>query len=64
MLILGARRDDLTGVPAAVLTPIPHEERVGTVIGVALPIHLDVARIFRELLLVLLPKCKSIAGLG
>src|SRR5205085_8191867 len=34
--------DDAPDVLAAVLAPVPHEERVRAVIGVAAPVHFDV----------------------
>ena len=52
--VVGADDDHLADVLAAVLAPVPHEERVRAVVRVAAPVHLDVARVVRELVLVLL----------
>lgn len=59
--VLGTRYDDLADVLAAVFAPVPHEERVGTVIRVAASVHLDVRRIGREFTLVFLTQIERIA---
>src|SRR2546421_5771552 len=40
--VICAGGDDAPDVLAAVLAPVPHEERMRAVIGVAAPVHLDV----------------------
>ena len=62
--VLGAGDDHLADVLASVLAPVPHEERMRAVVSVAAPVHLDVARVVRELALVLFAQIKSVARLG
>ena len=62
--VLGAGDDDPPDVLAPVLAPVPHEERVRAVVGVPAPVHLHVARVVRELFLVLVPQLHRVARLG
>ena len=62
--VVGADDDHAADLLAAALAPVPHEERVRAVVRVAAPVHLDVARVVGELVLVLLLERVRVAGLG
>src|SRR5256714_15650869 len=62
--VLRARGDNATDVRATVLAPVPHIKRVRAVVRVAAAVHLYVARIRRELALVLLAQRVGVARFG
>src|SRR5436853_7789969 len=61
MRVLGACSDDFADVLATVFTPVPHKKRMRSVIGVAAPVHLDVAGVISELALVFVAQIKGVA---
>jgi hypothetical protein len=62
--VVGADHDHAADLLAPALAPVPHVERVRAVVRVAAPVHLDVARVVRELVLVLLLERVRVARLG
>src|ERR1700752_296130 len=56
--------DYLSDVLASIFTPIPHKERVCSMIGISSPVHLNVTGIICELLFVLLTQRKGVASFG
>ena len=61
MRVLSARGDHPAHVLPSILAPVPHEKRMRAVIGIAAPVHLDVARVVGKFALVFLAQVKSIA---
>ena len=55
--------DHFAHVCPAVLPPVPHVERMHSVVGVPVPVHLDVLRVVSELGLVLLLKDEGVGCL-
>src|ERR1041385_7738618 len=61
--ILRTRGDYSPNMLTPILTPVPHEKRMRTVIRVTAPVHLDITRIVRKLALVLLTQRERVARL-
>ena len=64
MRVLRACDDDLADMIAASLAPVPHKERVRSVIGIATAVHLYIARVIRKLAFIFLAQDKRVARLG
>ena len=64
MGVFGAGYYDLADVLPAVLAPVPHEERMRAVIGVAAAVHFDVGGVVGEFALVLFAQKECVARFG